>query len=1154
MTSLTLYATNATSTTLSSAGKAANATGGTETTADMGMGSSPGSGYIELRPKGAFSNQDTPVGSIPSPTGNGVLWDVTTLEGQTINAGNWSGSIAVKCGTSISGATITVRFYKRSSGGTYTSIGSITSSSGTIATSRTAFSLPATSMSSVSFATGDKLYYDIWANATWSSFADVFLYLSSTSTGVAGDGEIDTPGYGSGTTANKDTTSRFRLMSASQLKDVASRLRLRSADQLKDTATRFRQMSAGQNKDTSTRFRLATSNQFKDVVSRFLLRSANQVKDLATRFPLVLGTNKKDVAARLRLRSSNQLKDLVLRLLFKDHYDGPASMPIISRNVPAYTNDSNGGVYPASNANDSDYTSIWRTQDIASTTPPNVAYLAYDLSGVSSSQRKKVMVVWYNNATGDYDYTINGGVYNEARDYTIDANAASGGTLPSSGWVNLVTVTGNVYHSRQHVVDLTGYNWVRIYCTATNGGTSNTGCSLNMDIHDLTHGIQDDFIIFGDSITAGGLNVDSGPDSSNPIGSLAQLINYATHGVNFPIIESGGIGGRTSSDGASHINTWLANFPGKYVGLAYGTNDANGGVSAATYKSNMQTMITAILAQGCTPIISHIPWSANTTVQSNAPALNTAIDQLIASNPGCIAGPDLWTFFSNNQSLISGDNIHPTAAGYTALRQQWALALEATIYQTSWSDIAARFRLMSANQTKDIPARLRLRSADQTKDLSVRFRLTSSTQQLKDIVARLRLISASQARDIASRLRLMSASQLRDMSARLRLMSANQLRDITFRLRIMSASQLRDVATRLRLMSPAQLRDIATRLRVMSSSQLKDVSTRLRLALFKDISARFRLMSANQLKDIAFRLRLMSANQLKDLASRLRLMSASQREDIAARLRLAILKDLASRLRLMSANQLKDLSTRFVLALSSQRNKDIFTRFVLRSANQSKDILIRFRLRSPDQAKDIAARLRLMSANQLHDLATRLLLRSANQQRDMSARLRLMATMLKDISTRLRLRSADHSLDLASRLRLMSSLQLKDISTRLRLGSSGLQKDILSRFRLRSATQSKDLVARFLLSVLQAKDVHTRLRLRSADVLKDVSTRLLLMSSKQVRDLAALFVLGVSTSSLKDTATRFVLGSSTIPVAWITRDNNVIWITRDNNVTWRSRG
>ena len=53
-----------------------------------------------------------------------------------------------------------------------------------------------------------------------------------------------------------------------------------------------------------------------------------------------------------------------------------------------------------------------------------------------------------------------------------------------------------------------------------------------------------------------------------------------------------------SGDGASHINSWLSTFPGRYVGLAYGTNDANGCMSATNFYNNYVTMVQAAITCG----------------------------------------------------------------------------------------------------------------------------------------------------------------------------------------------------------------------------------------------------------------------------------------------------------------------------------------------------------------------------------------------------------------------------------------------------------------------------------------------------------------------------------------------------------------------------
>ena len=109
--------------------------------------------------------------------------------------------------------------------------------------------------------------------------------------------------------------------------------------------------------------------------------------------------------------------------------------PVISRGVPAY---SEANPATASAGNDEHYFSFW-----FGTTPD---YLAYDLSGVPENQRKSVIAVWYN--TSAYD---NIGMYAnrnmEPSDYTIEVNAAPGGSFPKDGWIIVDTVSDNMHGS-----------------------------------------------------------------------------------------------------------------------------------------------------------------------------------------------------------------------------------------------------------------------------------------------------------------------------------------------------------------------------------------------------------------------------------------------------------------------------------------------------------------------------------------------------------------------------------------------------------------------------------------------------------------------------------------------------------------------------------
>lgn len=346
---------------------------------------------------------------------------------------------------------------------------------------------------------------------------------------------------------------------------------------------------------------------------------------------------------------------------------GQRGIPVISRDVPAFA--SSNSYTPAADANDDSYDSAWRSQG-------SPAWLAYDLSGVPASTRAKVLVVWYNES-GNYDHTIIGTLaYNMPQDYTIDVNAARGGSSsPGTGWVTVVTVKGNHYHSRQHIVDMTGYNWIRIYVSAVDGAPENEDVNINMDVYDASYAAANDWIFFGDSITAGAMN----HYTINGIPAFAQLINARAPGY-FPVQEGGGIGYLTSADGAAHIESWLRLFPGKYVALSYGTNDANGCVSPDTFSRNYIVMVQVVLRAGKTPVIPHIPWGRTANIQNCGPALNTQIGALYRAFPQIMHGPDLWAFFQQHQYLISGDNIHPTDAGFAAYRQQWANAMLKAVY------------------------------------------------------------------------------------------------------------------------------------------------------------------------------------------------------------------------------------------------------------------------------------------------------------------------------------------------------------------------------------------------------------------------------------------------------------------------------------------
>jgi lysophospholipase L1-like esterase len=345
-----------------------------------------------------------------------------------------------------------------------------------------------------------------------------------------------------------------------------------------------------------------------------------------------------------------------------------SASPLISRGVPAFASSE---IYPARYADDADYETVWR-----GSIP---GWIAYDLSRIKAASRSRVVVAWFNDGiTSPYDHTITAEpAYNSLRDYTVEANRArGGGTAPTSGWVTLASVRDNVLHSRQHLVSLKGYNWVRLDVTAGDGSPENADAAFNLDVYDASKGARDSWLFLGDSITMDGTQ-------HRPVGGVrnfSQLIDAARPRL-YPSYEDGGIGTLLSADGARHVKTWLKTFPGRYVGLSYGTNDANACVPTATFGRNYVTMVRAVIAARKVPVVPTIPWARAEGVQRCGPRLNARIRTLYRTYRQIVRGPDLWAYFKAHPSLISGDGLHPSEAGYAAYRRLWASAMLARVYK-----------------------------------------------------------------------------------------------------------------------------------------------------------------------------------------------------------------------------------------------------------------------------------------------------------------------------------------------------------------------------------------------------------------------------------------------------------------------------------------
>jgi lysophospholipase L1-like esterase len=204
------------------------------------------------------------------------------------------------------------------------------------------------------------------------------------------------------------------------------------------------------------------------------------------------------------------------------------------------------------------------------------------------------------------------------------------------------------------------------------------------------------YLLFGDSITA---NCWGAADNTGPTEQLGTQINTARP-AQFPVSTNGGQSGwltstalDTATYGIPNIQRYLQDIPAvKYVGISLGTNDANGNVSAATYCSNMQSIVQYVIAAGKTPIIPTIVASPSAAVQANAPAMNACLATLEQNNPSIIVGPDLWTLFQGHSTGDGWffDNLHPSlGTGCTAMQNAWASTVLSAVYASPPNPVKA---------------------------------------------------------------------------------------------------------------------------------------------------------------------------------------------------------------------------------------------------------------------------------------------------------------------------------------------------------------------------------------------------------------------------------------------------------------------------------
>jgi hypothetical protein len=327
---------------------------------------------------------------------------------------------------------------------------------------------------------------------------------------------------------------------------------------------------------------------------------------------------------------------------------GSVAMPLLSKTTTVFGSTGPMAFNGPDKGADWDYKTAWASLKVP-------AWLAYDLSGASASQREQVLVVWNApHAPGYINDTI-ADYQGLPIDYTIEVNAGAGGPAPpDTGWTEVAKVTNNNRSTVEHLVSLGKNNWIRMNVTKASDPVK--GVQIDLDVYSAPCGATDAWMFMGDSITH--------ITMPYAFSDMTQQVHTAKPS-RWPVAIEAAIGGTNTTTATAVIDDTMAGYPGRFVILAYGTND-----HAAELK--METLVQKVIAVGKTPVVPHMPWSQTAGIQKDGPLINQQIDDLYKKYPAILPGPDLWAVFLNRTDLIPPGDVHPNSAGQVELRKAWA--------------------------------------------------------------------------------------------------------------------------------------------------------------------------------------------------------------------------------------------------------------------------------------------------------------------------------------------------------------------------------------------------------------------------------------------------------------------------------------------------
>lgn len=248
-------------------------------------------------------------------------------------------------------------------------------------------------------------------------------------------------------------------------------------------------------------------------------------------------------------------------------------------------------------------------------------------------------------------------------DLLISSNSTNG---EDGDWEIAKSIRGSIVSARGHAIDFKGASWAKMHILKGGGSID------EIQVFDISTSADDVWFFVGTSITA---NTFKG---TPPEKNYADLITEKHPGYN-PAIIRGGIGCISSTDLVNNLPKYLKMAGNtNFWAIEMGTNDAWGGTNdgVATFKSNLQLVVDSCKSHGITPVIARVLATNDSLAKWQVhPDYLKAIDELTKQN-NLMAGPDLFSWFSNHPEDLTNDGVHPNASGAANIQRLWAEALD----------------------------------------------------------------------------------------------------------------------------------------------------------------------------------------------------------------------------------------------------------------------------------------------------------------------------------------------------------------------------------------------------------------------------------------------------------------------------------------------